>query len=206
MERHPNPHRLFSTQLGLPLRQRGRGGARPNAGRKRGTRVSHRRRAPLAARFPVHVTLRVRPEVWNLRGKLCFRALCGAFAGGRERGGFRLVHFAVLSNHLHLIVEASDERALARGMQGLAIRMARSLNREQARKGPVFADRYHAHLLRSLAEVRNAVAYVLGNFAKHLAASGREVGSGFVDPCSSDWPGLSALVAPARTWLLNRSD
>ena len=174
MERHPNPHRLFSTQLGLPLRQRGRGGARPNAGRKRGTRVSHRRRAPLAARFPVHVTLRV--------------------------------HFAVLSNHLHLIVEASDERALACGMQGLAIRMARSLNREQARKGPVFADRYHAHLLRSLAEVRNAVAYVLGNFAKHLAASGREVGSGFVDPCSSDWPGLSALVAPARTWLLNRSD
>ena len=192
-------------QLQLALRQRGRGGARANAGRKKGPRVSHHPREGLASRFPVHVTLRVLPAVWNLRGRLCFRALRGAFASGRRRAGFRLVHFSVQGNHLHLVVEAADERALARGMQGLAVRMAKGLNREMGRGGPVFADRYHAHILRSLAEVRNAVAYVLGNFAKHLAGQGRSAGSGFVDPCSSDWPGAGELVAPPQTWLLSGS-
>ena len=196
----PNP----VCQLPLTLRQRGRGGARRNAGRKRGTRVSHHRRDKLAARFPVHATLRVLPEVWNLRGRRCFRSLCGAFAGGRARGGFRLVHFSVQGNHVHLVVEASDERALARGMQGLAIRMAKGLNREMKRGGPVFADRYHAHILRSLAEVRNAVAYVLGNFVHHLRAAGRG-DAPRVDECASDWPGSHLLVAAPQTWLLNQS-
>lgn len=195
---------LRRDQLALPLRQRGRGGARANAGRKKGPRVSRHGREKLAPRFPVHVTLKVRPEVWSLRGRLCFRALCGAFAGGRERSGFRLVHFSVQGNHLHLVVEAADERALARGMQGLAIRMAKGLNRAMERSGPVFADRYHAHILRRPAEARAAVAYVLGNFAMHRAEQERPVGGGFVDPCSSDWPGADALVAPARTWLLTR--
>lgn len=31
-----------------------------------------------------------------------------------------LVHFSVQSNHIHLIVEAQETRALSRGMQGLA--------------------------------------------------------------------------------------
>ena len=54
-----------------------------------------------------------------------------------------MVHYAVLSNHLHLLVEATDRSALARGMQGLSIRMARALNRLAGRRGrvlrPVFA-------------------------------------------------------------------
>src|SRR5690242_17078430 len=39
-----------------------------------------------------------------------------------------LVHFSVQSNHLHLIVEAADQSALSRAMQGLAIRLARRMN------------------------------------------------------------------------------
>ena len=37
----------------------------------------------------------------------------------------QLTHFAVLGNHLHLVVEAEDSGALARGMQGLGVRLAR---------------------------------------------------------------------------------
>jgi REP-associated tyrosine transposase len=39
------------------------------------------------------------------------------------------VHFSVPPTHLHLIVEAHDEVALSRGMQGLSIRMARAAHR-----------------------------------------------------------------------------
>ena len=38
-----------------------------SAGNKAG--VAHRTRPALASRFPVHVTMRVRPEVWNLRSR-----------------------------------------------------------------------------------------------------------------------------------------
>jgi len=38
------------------------------------------------------------------------------------------------------LVEAEDERALSRGMQGLAVRIARGVNRALERTGRVFAD------------------------------------------------------------------
>jgi len=88
-------------------------------------------------------------------------------------------------------------------MQGLSVRMALRLNRVMQRRGPVFADRYHAHILRGPRETRAAVAYVVGNFAKHRAEQGRPVRPGQIDPCSSAALAReAALVAAPRTWLL----
>jgi len=163
----------------------------------------------LAARHPVHLTLRVRDEVWNLRSRRCFRALARGFVGGKDRFGFRLVHFSVQGNHLHLIGEAEDEMALARGMQGLAVRMAKGLNRVMQRRGPVFRERYHAHVLRSPTEAARAVAYVLGNYFHHAAGWGERITNADVDPYSSAaehekaWTGVDPpLAVEARTWLL----
>src|SRR6185312_13659918 len=93
------------------------GGRRKGAGRKPvRTRagVRHRRRAVLKSRFPVHVTWRMRDHVWSLRSRRCFGALARAFWGGCNRFGFRLVHYSVQGNHVHLLVEAQDERAQSR--------------------------------------------------------------------------------------------
>jgi len=54
------------------------------------------------------------------------------FESGKERFGFRLVHFSVQSNHMHLIAEAEDARSLSRGMQALGVRIARAVNRVRA--------------------------------------------------------------------------
>ncbi len=86
---------------------------------------------------------------------------------GAARFGFRLVHYAVLGNHVHLIVEAGDRKALWRGMQGLGVRIARRLNRVMGRTGRVMSDRYHAHILRTPSEVKAARVYLIGNAAKH---------------------------------------
>lgn len=53
------------------------------------------------------------------------------------------------------------------------------------RSGPVFSDRFHAHVLRTPAEVRNAVRYVIGNFASHARRRGERVPEGFRDRFSS---------------------
>jgi putative transposase len=196
-------------QLKLELRtwggQRKRAGRKPNGARPG---VSHATRPALASRHPVHVTVRVLTEVWNLRSRRCFSAIAAAFAGGRERDGFRLIHFSVQGNHLHLIVEAADPRSLSRGMQGLLIRIAKRLNRVMRRRGPVFADRYHEHVLRTPSEVARALAYVLGNFAVHARRRGDWSVGAEVDPyCSMSvavrlGPG-PPLVSEPRTWLLS---
>ena len=77
------------------------GGKRRGAGRKpKGEKagVSHAKRERLAERFPVHVTLKVRQGLPNLRRKESFRELERAFAQGAERFGFRLQHYSVQTN------------------------------------------------------------------------------------------------------------
>jgi REP element-mobilizing transposase RayT len=150
------------------------GGARRGAGRKR---KSLRKNVPHVARRrfrrgALHVTVRMRREVWNLRTHRWFRAIKRALERGCERFGFRLVHFSVQGNHLHFIVEAPDAVALGRAMKGLEVRMARALNKVMSRRGPVFADRYHAHLLESPREAFQAVRYVLENWAVHAEREG----------------------------------
>jgi putative transposase len=164
------PQRRSQRPRQLDLRLPTWGGARPGAGRKpTGDRpgVAHATRPRLAARFPVHVTLRVRPHVYQLRSRRCFRVLGAAFLAARERHGVRLCHYSVQGNHVHLIVEARDAAALGRAMKGLGVRLARGLNRLMGTRGPVLADRYHARILRSPRQVRNALAYVLGNHRHH---------------------------------------
>jgi len=153
------------------------------------------------------------------------------FAAGCERHGFRLVHYSLQGNHAHLIVEASDQASLGRGMMSIGARLARAVNRVAARTGPVLADRYHFRLLRSPREVRNALRYVLLNARHHVAkvrdrvAKARAAVETWVrlDPASSaSWfdgwkagsriePGATTSaadrdtlpVARARTWLLS---
>jgi REP element-mobilizing transposase RayT len=190
-----------------------RGGKRRGAGRPKeeGSGVSHLTRSPLAARFPVHVTLRVREGMPSLRRKGAHTALRRAFLAGRDRFGFRLNHYSIQSNHIHLIVEAKDRTALTRGMQGLSIRIARALNRAWDRKGKLFADRYHDHILRTPREVKNALAYVLRNELRHntLTIGGPDPhtsGEGF-DGWRNYHPDESLVppppIVPPHTWLLN---
>jgi REP element-mobilizing transposase RayT len=194
-------------QLHLPTwggrrkRKRRRGDTEPRKLRK----VPHRKRPALAPRFPVLVTWRVLPHVWNLRSRRCFDAIARCFSHGRDRFGFRLVHFSVQGNHLHLIVEANDEKALARGLQGLGVRIAKALNRVMGRKGSVFADHYHARILRSPTQVANALSYVLLNYLHHFPAEAARYAGEPRDRFSSAWRelGTDPPVVPARTWLLS---
>jgi REP element-mobilizing transposase RayT len=183
------------------------GGKRRNAGRPpKGPKagVSHLRRPDLAARHPVHLTVRVAPGVGYLRAFWRARAIEGALGVAKDRLGMRIVHYSIQGVHLHLIVEAQDREALAAAMQGLGIRLARRLNALAGRRGKVLADRYHAHALRTRREVAHAVRYVTRNYHHH---DRENLPREFVDPWSSARWLVAALpedapVAPPRTWLL----
>ena len=189
------------------------GGKRRGAGRKRSgerSRVSHAKRALLAARFPVLVTLRLRDGLKSLRADDTNALLMSAFAAG-SNGSFRVVEFSILSNHLHAIVEASDQRALSRAMIGLTTRIARGLNRLWKRAGQVFDDRYHARILTSPRAVRSALIYVIQNARKHGAWRSLAPDVFSSAPWFDGWKGRVEKAADsrprvlerARTWLLS---
>ena len=165
-------------------------------------------------RTPVHVTLRLRRDVPSLRSQLGMQVVWRVFAAARDRLGVRLVHWSVQDGHVHLLVEPENERALSRGLQGLCIRLAKSVNRSFGRRGRVFADRYHGVPLRSPRQTRNALAYVLLNARHHAASRGEPLSLGLdacsSSPCFEGWatprpptPGpWSTTVTHASTWLL----
>jgi putative transposase len=220
-------------QLGFSFRTWGgarKGAGRPPNGERAG--VSHLRRPAQSRHHPLHVTLRVQRGLRSLRDPALFRAVRQALADGKGRFGFSLIQFSVQRDHLHLIAEAHDRRALSRGIQGLAIRIARAVNRRLERKGRLFADRYHARALTTPRAVKFALRYVLLNARKHAPAAPSPgldgIAPGFVDSRSSapwfrafarpealafgaraareDWQHTSGSTEPPvlnpRTWLL----
>lgn len=207
------------------------GGARVGAGRppKSGRRnVPHSRREAHRRDRPVLVTLRSR---WgSLRTQFVFPTIRLAIAATNKRaaraeGAFKVCEFSVQGDHIHLLVEASSRRALERGVQGLAIRIAKQVNRLWFQGGKFFADRYHAVDLPTPRAVRNGLVYVLGNFRKHDRARKNQAFDVYssapyfaafaeldgVPPCSREprllsnafAPPASPPTEPASTWLLS---
>jgi REP element-mobilizing transposase RayT len=178
------------------------GGKRAGAGRKPSSErrnVPHRTRPKHGAGHPVHVTLRstFRP----LRSQHVFPTVCLAIAGAtrRDSESFRVLHFSVQWDHVHLVVEASDKRALSSGVASVAIRIARYVNELLRRKGGLWADRWHGRELTSPRQVRRALVYVLANFRKHARS---RLGAG-VDAFSSaarfdGFRGVSRGAPPPR--------
>ena len=171
--------------------------------------------------LPVHVTMKLRRGLPSMRQVECYKVLWESFSKGKQRPGrleggtFRLVHYTIQDDHLHFIMEARDRESLSRGVQGLAVRIAKGLNRLWKRKGKVFADRYHDHILRTPREVKNALRYVLQNIRKHydhIISQRRPDGyssgpwfEGWKDfKHDGKWICSEGPVARARTWLLTR--
>ena len=166
----PRRERKRHVQLDLADIRR-HGGRRRGAGRKSKSvrpRVPHRRRPPINPRYPQHVTLRVLDCVGRLRRREAYRAVREALRVVLPRSDFRIVHLSIQGTHLHLICEASNQEAFTSGMTAFKGSAAKRLNKHLGRKrGRVWADRYHARPMTTVASVRNGVCYVVNNWRHH---------------------------------------
>lgn len=147
----------------------------------------------------------------SFRADLLHRLLREAIRA-TKREGFRIVHYSVQADHVHLLVEADSPLALTNGMRSFSVRVAMRVNRRILRRtrGHVWDDRHHRRELTTPSEVRNALVYVLGNHLKHGVCD-----VGLLDPCSSapwftGWmhrekppPEAPPATSPPSTWLLD---
>jgi REP element-mobilizing transposase RayT len=194
---------------------------RAGAGRKRIPRhkrryVPHIPRPKVTKSTPVHVTLRCVAGLPSLRRANSQRIIEGVFAKENRRG-FRLVHYSIQGNHLHLICEGRDTQALSRGVQRVSSMLARTLNQHFSRRGRLFKERFHGVVIKTPRQMRNALRYVLLNHHKHHAEAKLEAAEGF-DAFSSwryfdGWlrpaarcrpPPADAPVAAPASWLLDK--
>ena len=208
------------------------GGKRRGAGRKpkhRRAGAPHKPRPTIKPYHALHVVMRVVPAVGSMRRRRAYKAMRDASITAALRERFRIVHVSIQRTHVHMLVEAEDKMALARGMQGFQISAARNINtmlgvRGRRRRGQVFADRYHLEVITSPKRTRNALSYILNNWRHHGEDQEGLPSTWLVDPFSSgisfpDWLELEGkdlmwpirqtydplVVYRPRTWLLREA-
>jgi REP element-mobilizing transposase RayT len=215
------------------LRGARKGERRKSVGRpKKGFRASerHEKRLRLRADWPAHVILRAHAAIGSLRKADVFHAIREALITvWKLEESFHVVQFSVQRTHIHMLVEANDRLALAKGMQTFGISAAKHINARirdengKRRRGPVFPDRYHVKILKSRRQVRNCLTYVLNNWRHHSEDQGDRCRTWHIDPFSSavtfeGWKEresrdgqryvqppsyMEPLLCAARSWLLN---
>ncbi len=198
---------LFGPRGGVPRertakrKKRGRPGRKPN-GPRAGS--PHTVRPEIKPNQAAHIVLRVVSALGSLRKRRMYHALREATITVALRaelrdhveGAFRIVHISIQRNHVHLLVEADNKLALARGMQSFQISAAKHLNHAASieivkdggtrRRGTVFPDRYHEEVIATPTQARHALDYVLNNWRKHREDErSREAHTWNVDPFST---------------------
>src|ERR1043166_5395111 len=210
------PRKQFvQQQLSPPRGGKRRGAGRPPKGKRAG--APHKERPFLHARYPVHVTLRVIAAVGKLRRRCAYQAIREATLTTARREDFRIVQLSIQHDHIHLLVEADDKRALAVGMQGFQISAAKHLNAAISkgkpgprRRGTVFPDRYHAEIITSPTQARHTLSYIVNNWRKHeedrvAPMSGWRVdwfSTGIMFPGWNEYGDEPLVWYQPRTWLL----
>ena len=190
-------------------KRRKRSGPKPKLGRG----VPHARRPKHVRWNPLHITMRAIHGLPSFRQQRLFAAFERAIRLTR-RDDFRIAEFSVQEDHLHLVVEADDNDALARGMKSFSVRANRLFNIAHGRgRGQLWSGRYHRTDLKTPRQVRNALVYVLNNARKHGLITTRKIvlDAGSSAPWFAGWsiprtagtgPAGESPAVPARTALL----
>ncbi len=113
--------------------------------------------------------------------------LCRLLAEGTDRFEYRVHAYCLMTNHLHLAVEAGQV-PLSRGMQNLSFRYTRWINRREKRTGHLFQGRYKALLVDRDAYLLELVRYI------HLNPVRAELVD---DPVDYPWSGRRGYLAKA---------
>ncbi|MDJ0862092.1 MAG: transposase [Gammaproteobacteria bacterium] len=128
----------------------------------------------------------------------CYRLL----ADGTTRFGYRVHAYCLMTNHLHLAVEVGPI-LLSRGMQNLAFRYTRRINRREKRIDHLFQGRYKALLVDRDAYLLELVRYI------HL----NPVRAGLMaEPSDYPWSGHRAYLGKEQMpwlstdWVLSQFD
>src|SRR5688572_3311671 len=91
-----------------------------------------------------HITHRCHEKAFLLKFARDRRRYLRWLFEAKKRFGLSALNYVVTSNHIHLLVKDTEERAIAQSMQLIAGRMGQEDNQRKERQSAVREDRKHA--------------------------------------------------------------
>lgn len=77
-----------------------------------------------------------------------------------RRHDLSVLNYVVTSNHIHLLVRATDSANISSGLQLIAGRTAQTYNRRKERPGAFWEDRYHATAIETDEHLWRCLVYI----------------------------------------------
>lgn len=84
----------------------------------------------------------------------------------KKRYGLCVLNYIVTSNHIHLLVQDTNENVIPQSMQLIAGRSAQQYNQRKKRKGAYWEDRYHATAIASDEHLFRCMTYIDFNMVR----------------------------------------
>lgn len=131
--------------------------------------IRHISREKIAKLTALHLTIKVRANKADIKNKRLLKALHHAIKRARLKG-LRVIHYTLEYNHVHLLVEARNNKVLHQGMQAFGISFSKAVNRIKAVCGHVYKHRYYLRKLSSRKDVKIVMHYIFRNGVKHKRA------------------------------------
>jgi REP element-mobilizing transposase RayT len=78
---------------------------------------------------PVQTTLKMKPDILNLRRRHLYRKIEDCLRKAAPREDAPICDFFVQGDHVHMLVDAANSRALTSAVRGVSIRIARAINK-----------------------------------------------------------------------------
>ncbi len=108
-----------------------------------------------------HITHRCHKKEFLLKFARDLRVWMSWLFEAKKRYGLKILNYTATSNHIHLLVLDSGERAvIPRSMQLVAGRTAQEFNYRKKRKGAFWEDRYHATAIETNHHLISCLTYI----------------------------------------------
>ena len=126
----------------------------------------------------MHITVKARKGLPSFRSQRIHNMMLEVLRNQiyvlrKYAGAFKVAHFSIQTNHIHIMIEADDTKTLRSGVSGLVIAFARQLAKLLGRKKcKVWAERFHSRELHAPRDVRNVLSYIFQSFKHHETTHG----------------------------------
>ncbi len=113
-----------------------------------------------------HVSARSNRQEFILESKTLKDMLLRILKRAKEKYQFKLKHYCIMSNHIHLLIEPKWKEDLPRIMQWILSRFASQFNRHFNLFGHVWWDRYRSNIVRTIRRLCETFHYISQNPVK----------------------------------------
>jgi len=117
----------------------------------------------VAPNMVYHVISRGNDRQWVFNDREDFERYIEICKRYKDRYGFRLYHWVLMSNHVHLVMETKEEGPLCKIMQGINLSYALWFSRKNRKVGHLWQDRFKSALIEKESYLLECGRYVERN-------------------------------------------